>query len=276
MTLAGRGVLVPRGGQAGARWSAAVRQRGGSPFVVPLIETAPPLDPGPLEDAVAAWNRGDYDWAVVTSPRGAEALARAGAQVAGGRRIAAVGPATAAELRRHGLTAALVPAEEFSATGLAEHLRSAIPAPAKLLLPLSEIAGTELETALRAAGHGVDRVDAYRTLTTADDPVAARGVAEGSPEILLASSASVAREIARRFAPLPPASLVVAMGEPTARALQGAGIAPDAVAAHHTVAAMLDAAEQLLAARTTGSRAPHPSAGHPSADPSTANRKSAS
>ncbi|MGJ0203834.1 uroporphyrinogen-III synthase [Leucobacter sp. gxy201] len=270
MTLAGRGVLVPRGGEAGERWSAAIRQRGGWPYVVPLIETAPPLDPIPFEDAVAAWNRGGYDWVVVTSPRGAEALARAGAQAADDRPIAAVGPATAAELRRHGLTAALVPAEEFSAAGLAELLRSAIPVPAKLLLPLSEIAGTELETALRDAGHDVDRVDAYRTLPTADDPVAAHAVAAGSPEILLASSASVAREIARRFAPLPPASFVVAMGEPTARALQRSGIAPDVVAAHHTIAAMLDAAEQLLAARITGPGAPHPSA-----EPTTANRNTA-
>ncbi len=49
-----------------------------------------------------------YDWVVVTSPNGAAELARR--LVAPPRRLAAIGPGTAAELRAHGLRADLVPA----------------------------------------------------------------------------------------------------------------------------------------------------------------------
>ena len=47
-----------------------------------------------------------YDWVIVTSPNGAAELARRGRNLG---RLAAVGPATAAALRAHGLEPAFVP-----------------------------------------------------------------------------------------------------------------------------------------------------------------------
>ena len=68
--------------------------------VCPLIEIEPlgdePIDPAP------------YDWVVVTSANGAAELARR--LSAPPRRLAAIGPGTAAELRAHGLDPDLVPA----------------------------------------------------------------------------------------------------------------------------------------------------------------------
>ncbi|QZY53024.1 uroporphyrinogen-III synthase [Leucobacter tenebrionis] len=293
--LAARRVLVPRGGAAGERWAAAIRELGGEPVVSPLTETAPPADTGALAAAAERWNRGEYDWLVVTSANAVRAFAEAGARP-GSAAVAAVGPATAEALRERGFEVALTPERDFSATGIAEALLarigpggnargagadartsddraadartadgraadargadgrgadgrtapqerngSAATAPVRLLLPLSEIASTELETALAAAGHDPDRVTAYRTVPAARDAAAEAEVAAGRIDAILAMSGSGAREIARRFAPLPPGTLIIAIGGPTARALAGCGVEAAAVASEHTVDGVLAA-----------------------------------
>lgn len=265
MTLTGLDILIPRGGEAGERWATAVAARGGRPHTVPLIATADPLDPAALTAAAEAWNRGDFDWLVLTSAAGARAFAAAGARAAAAGatgsaaaigaagatdaahpRVAAVGPATAAELRAHGFAVDLEPATDFSGEGLAAALGAELDAPARILLPVSEIADDTVESALAGAGHRVERVTAYRTVPATGSRRATRELARGV-DIVLVSSGSVARELARSLAPLPPLTIVIAMGPPTARALDDAGITPDAVASEHTVDGMLDAADRLLA-----------------------------
>ena len=283
MSLWGARILVPRGGDTGARWSAAIAARGGIPILLPLVETAPPLDPAPLAEAVAAWNRGDYHWVAVTSPRGARAFVTAGAlpgaavasaapaagapEIASGTasgRVAAVGPATAAELAALGLTAAIVPPKDFSAAGLAEALLLAAPAGSRVLLPVSEVAGNELPAALGAAGMRPHRVTAYRTFPTPSDPPRERALVAGGVDAILVGSGSVARQLAARLAPLAQEIRVIAIGPPTARTLRSLGLAPDAVAAEHTLDGLLDAAAHLFAAsgqtsdRRQDSRRPTP------------------
>nr|WP_233613991.1 uroporphyrinogen-III synthase [Leucobacter edaphi] len=254
--------MIPRGGSSADRWSAAVTARGATPLVLPLIESAAPSDPGPLAEAAARWNRGDYDWVAITSATGASAFAEAGARPhtssrPGSQRprVAAVGPATAAELRRHGFPIDLAPASDFSGDGLAEAFRAAEIAPSLVLLPASEIADDTVESGLTAAGHRVERVTAYRTVPAATDRRAARERAR-EVDIVLVSSGSVARELAATLAPLPPLTTVIAIGGPTARALDELGILPDAVAEEHTVDGMLDAADALLSPRRTPPHAP--------------------
>ncbi|PRI10541.1 uroporphyrinogen-III synthase [Leucobacter massiliensis] len=257
--LAGLRILVPRGEARGERFAAQVRSRGGEPVIAPLTETAPPSDPAPLRQAIARWNRGETNWLVVTSAEGARAVADAGirpAPAAAGARVAAVGPATAEALAAAGLRVDLVPERDYSATGLAAALRTELaggPA-ASLLLPLSEIAGDELASALTAAGHRPERVTAYRTVPAPRDAAAQAveaEVAAGGIDAILVSSGSGAREVARRFAPVPRGTAVVAIGPPTARALAECGLRADAVAETHTVEGLLDALEALIASRPT-------------------------
>lgn len=246
MTLDGLRVLVPRSGAAGERWADAIRRRGGEPVIVPLIATAPPADAAPLTAAVERWNRGDYDWMVVTSPRGAAAIAEAGARPRPDRGIAAVGPATADELRERGFDVDLVPEHDFSARGLAAALLGRLDTAAALLLPLSALADDTLADALRDAGHAAERVDAYRTVPAPADPSLEAAVTAGIDAVLV-SSGSVARELARRLAPAPAAARLIAIGPPTARALAQHGLDADATADRHTVDGMLDALETVVA-----------------------------
>lgn len=254
-------VLVTRGGAAGERDAEAVRVRGGLAVRSPLTLIAPPADPAPLAAAAAAWNRGEYDWLLVTSANAADAFAAVGARPPhrsepGAPRVAAVGPATADALRAHGFDPDLAPAADYSAVGLAEALL-ALPAEVALrvLLPVSELADRTLESALERAGHRIDRVSAYRTQPAPRDAAVESRVRAGDIDVILVLSASGAREVARRFAPLPAEVQLAAIGAPTARALAEHGLAADVTADPHTVANLLD--------RVARARFPNPSGGSP-------------
>lgn len=259
--LAGCRILVPRGGEAGERLAAEIRERGGIPMIAPLTVTAAPEHPAALAAAVERWNRGGYDWLAITSANGAHAVADAGARPGAGS-VAAVGPATAEALRERGFAIDARPEHDFSATGLAEALLATLGsgqagsgsdpagpgAPAqRVLLPLSEIAGDELERALAAAGHTAERVTAYRTIPAARDPRLEAQVRAGGVDAILVMSGSGAAEAARRFSPLPESTRLVAIGQPTARALADHGLSADAVSPRHTSTGLLDTLAATLA-----------------------------
>lgn len=286
--LAGRLVLVPRGGERGEQTARQLAALEAGAVLVPLIEQVPPLDSAPFAAAVAALNSGAYDWVAVTSAHGAAALIAAGARP-GSARVAAVGPATAERLTAAGFAVDLVP-PEFTGAELAAHLVEVIRTggaasdpvgagstappstplsdqpelsdqPAahpseshRVLLPLSEIAEPTLEHGLREAGLVPERVTAYRTLPVAPDAAAD---AELLPLLgaALVFSSSGARALAERFAPLPDGVVVAAIGEPTARELARLGIPAAVVAAEHTAAgtvSALAAYAECAAAATSG------------------------
>ena len=256
--LGGARVLVTRGGEAGERDAAEVRARGGSPVQAPLTVIAPPLDSARLEAAAAAWNRGEYDWLLVTSANAADAFAAAGARAfktsrPGAPRVAAVGPATADALRAHGFHPALAPSSDYSAVGLAEAVLE-LPAGTaqRFLLPVSELADRTLESALEGAGHRVDRVTAYRTQPAPRDAEVESSVRAGEVDVILVLSASGAREVARRFTPLPAATRLAAIGAPSGRALAEHGLAADVIADPHTVSNLLDRVAHALFPSTPG------------------------
>lgn len=256
--LSGLRILVPRAGGPGDRAAAEIRARGGVPVVLPLIETAPAADPAPLMSAVAVWNDADYDWLVVTSAAGAEAVGLAGARPVSGRGIAAVGPVTAAALAEQGLLATLTPERSFTGAelgaALVAELATGHAAPARILLAVSEIAGADVERELRAAGHEVDRVTAYRTRSAPLDVAATADVRELGVDAVLVTSGSVARELATRIGaeqfPLPARAILIAIGPPTAAALRAAGLSPALVAATHTISGMLDTLTDFQSTRT--------------------------
>jgi uroporphyrinogen III methyltransferase/synthase len=140
--------------------------------VVPTIVLAAPDDPAPLARAVQELRAGAYAWVAFTSANGVErtweAIANAGgdARSFGASRLAAIGPATAAALERHGLRADVL-AKEFKGEGLAEEMLRAMGAagtpPGRVLVARAAKAREVLPEALRAAGWTVDVVAAYQT-----------------------------------------------------------------------------------------------------------------
>lgn len=246
--LAGRAILIPWGGARGESTAEAVRARGGEPVVAELLRIAPPRDPRALAASAERWNRGEFDWLVVTSANGAEAFVAAGGRARAGSRVAAVGPATAAALERCGLPAELVPETRFTGAGLAETLAAVAPEPASFLLPFSEIASETVERELRAAGHRVHRVDAYRTVAAAPSQSTIRRLASGGIDAILVTSGSAARSVAQHLGGALALAArggarprLAAIGGPSADALRDCGLSADVVAETHTVPGLLDA-----------------------------------
>jgi uroporphyrinogen III methyltransferase / synthase len=114
----------------------------------PLIAIEP-LGDAPVDTAA-------YDWVVVTSPNGAAELARRAATPP--RRLAAIGPGTAAALRGHGLEPDIVPRDSTQEGLLAEFPRPA----GRVLVAAAEGARRLLVDELDA-----DFVPLYRTVELA-------------------------------------------------------------------------------------------------------------
>jgi uroporphyrinogen III methyltransferase / synthase len=181
-----------------------VRALGHEPVLCPLIEVAPLGDE--RVDASA------YDWLVVTSRNGADELARRGVTA---NRIAAIGPATAAALRSHGLRVDLV-----ATTHTQEGLRDELP-PGRILVAAAQDARRDVLDA--------DFLSLYRTIELRPVPPDA--------DVALLMSGSAARALAATGVRIP----VVAIGPQTASEAVRAGLEVAAVADRHDLDGLLDA-----------------------------------
>jgi uroporphyrinogen III methyltransferase / synthase len=198
--LAGRTVVVTRPREQADSLKIPLEALGAEVLVVPTIR----VEPRPLDDEVAAVLRElpGYQLVVFTSANAvrvfAAYLAR-GTEDGGmpkGPVVAAVGPATARALERHGLSCGLVPDEEYVAEGLAEALegKEAAQAGARVLVPCARDARDVLPDTLRARGAEVDVLHIY-------DTVAAAGLAEPaerveSADYITFTSGSTAKRLA--------------------------------------------------------------------------------
>ncbi|MFJ3384629.1 MULTISPECIES: uroporphyrinogen-III synthase [unclassified Curtobacterium] len=243
---------MPRGGEWGERVAAAARDRGLDPRIVPLIAAQPPADPAPLDRAVAqlvtavpdrrpgsrphaaaAGQTAGYAWLVVTSATAVTVIAGRVPGLPSALRVAAVGEPTARAARAAGWVVDLVPPDASAAA-----LVAALPdTDGTVLVPRSDIAAPTLVDGLRARGIDVDDVVAYRTVGTGDEPV----VLDAVPDAVLVTSGSVAREVARRMAPLDPRTVVACIGPGTASEARAAGLHVHVVATTRSADALLDA-----------------------------------
>jgi uroporphyrinogen-III synthase len=104
--LAHHGVAITRCEPEGGPLARRLEERGARVVRWAATRLAPPADPRPLERSLGRLTK--YDWLVVTSAHGAAAVtARVPARPAA-LRVAAVGPATAAELEAAGWEVDLV------------------------------------------------------------------------------------------------------------------------------------------------------------------------
>lgn len=196
-------VVVTRAASQAGPLVARLEALGYDVVACPLIEVVP-LDGGPVDPA-------PYDWVVVTSPNGAAALAAR--LTAPPRRLAAIGPGTAAELRAHGLEPDLVPRESTQEGLLAELPRP----PGRVLLAAAEGARRLLVDEL-----GADFLPLYRTVALAPaEPPAG--------DVVLLASPSAARAFAATGARIP----AIAIGPQTSAAVRDAGLELAAEAETH-------------------------------------------
>lgn len=278
--LPGWRVLVPRGGDWGARVAALLAAEGADPVVVPLIAFVPPEDVGALDAAVGRLAAGEYDWLAVTSGTTVTALAErvpavlgAGARLTdllAGTAVAAVGPGTARVLGEHGVAADLQPSGERSGAGLVAEMgplaASADDAPARprVLVPHSDLAEPTVVDGLRTAGWAVDEVVAYRTVPgprPGDDVVAAWR--SGGIGAVLLSSASTVRNLVDLLGAPPSSVVVCCIGSRTEAAARRLGLRVDVRPANASAEELVEALAAHAVPTSAGS-APGPA---PSAPP---------
>ena len=254
--LEGRTVLVTRPRDQADLLVEALSARGARALVAPVIR----IMPAPAKELDRALDRalaGEFDWILLTSRAGVEALygrlqARRLTPAAVRASIGAVGEGTAAALRARRVRPALVPE-----TYTTEALGAAMPrGRGTILLARADIAPEGLEAALARKGWSTVRVDAYRTRLATSLPVRVRrALAGGLVDAVTFTSASTVRGFLRAAGGMfrHPAMAgagrmpaVVCIGPVTAREARAAGLFVRAVAKPHTIEGLVEAVERAL------------------------------
>ena len=194
LPLAGRRVLVTRAAHQAGKLSEALRALGAEPVEVPVLEILPPVDLGPLDNALGTIE--NYQWLILTSANTVKAIVERGVahgvSLAGFQalQVAVVGEATAAAARKAGLPVTLVP-EAYVAESLVEAM-GVRTAGQRVLLARAAVARDLIPDALRASGALIDVVDAYRNAIPVGAPEQLRqALASGIDAATFTSSSSV-------------------------------------------------------------------------------------
>lgn len=257
--LRGRRIVVTRAAEQAPDLLAHLQSAGATAISLPTIAFAPPVDPGPLLEAIRGAAAGAYDGYIFTSQNGVDAFFTAAAEqgialpipaaptsAATAPWICAIGPATARRLAARGWPPTILPAE-FVAESVVAALSARPLRGQRILLPRAAVARDVLPQALAARGAQVDVVAAYRTVFPAGAESRARELfppppAAGRPDAVLFTSSSTARHLAallgddyrRRLSGV----LLAAIGPVTAATLQDLGLAAGLVAPEFTAAAL--------------------------------------
>ncbi len=253
--LFGKRVLVMRALDQASETARLLCARGADPVVVPTLEIAPPSDEDLVARTVASL--ASYDWIAFTSANGVEktwsALLRGGldARAFGKAKIAAIGPATAAALERHGLMPD-VTAKEFKGEGLAAEMQAAMASATdgagRVLILRAERAREVLPDTLRAAGAVVDIVPVYATRAPVGIAETLRGLFErGAVDAAMFASSSTVTHVCDALgddaARLLAGVRVASIGPVTSETAKTRGIRVDVEAAAYAVPALIDALE---------------------------------
>ncbi len=256
--LWGRRIIVTRAREQASDLAARLRDLGAEPLEYPVIAFAPPAECGPLDEAIV--NIGRYSWLVFTSPNavtwfmqrlrgiGQSMTALAGVQ------IAAIGPATAAQVEVEHLTTSFVPT-----AAVAEAILDEIGdvAGQRILLPHADLAREALAEGLILRGAQVDSVVTYRTVLGAGASDVAAQLRAGKVDAVTFTSSSTVTNFFARLALdgiaapearqlLAPVA-VVAIGPITAATARDLGLTVAIEAAEYTVDGLVAALQAKLA-----------------------------
>jgi uroporphyrinogen III methyltransferase / synthase len=249
--LSGRRIVVTRARAQASEFAAALQALGAEVVQFPTIRIAPPADPEPLRRAVA--EAGSFDWIVFTSGNGVERfwyeMGEQGcdARHLGGVRVCAIGPATAAELARRGITPDLVP-EEFVAESAVRALLQAGVENKRFLLPRAEAARSVLPEELRAHGAEVVDVAAYATVQDGSDAERVAGlIAGGSVDLVTFTAGSTVRSFVDLLGADVGNAKVASIGPVTSGVARELGVRVDVEAAEYTLPGLLAAIRDFYA-----------------------------
>lgn len=246
--LFGQRILLTRPEEQSIQLADQLAELGAEVLVQPAIRITDPPDWRPVDDALAKLNH--FDWVVFSSANGVryflDRLLQTGGDMRGlGRvRLAAIGPATAAQLAQYHLRADLVP-EEFRAEALAEALLEALaphPAGRRVLLIRASRGRPVLAEMLQAAGVSVQQVVAYTsTDVTEPTPEIAQALTDGRIHWVTVTSSSIARSLVQMFGPPLRKAKLASISPITSEILRELGYPPSVEARSYTLPGLVEA-----------------------------------
>jgi uroporphyrinogen-III synthase len=197
-SLSGIRVLVGRAPSQASALSSGLSALGAEVLSIPFIEIRKPRSYRPLDAALKTL--GGYDWLVLTSVNGVEALWSRVEKLGLTEKafehlkIAAIGPATKKAIEKHGLPVAVVP-EQYLAESVVESLRPQVKGK-RVLLARAKVAREIIPRELRELGAHVDVIESYQTVLPQGSRERLRGALrneERRPHVIAFTSSSTVR-----------------------------------------------------------------------------------
>jgi uroporphyrinogen-III synthase len=164
--LAGCRVLVSRARKQAGALSSQLRHLGCEVIEIPFIEIRKPTSYQPLDTALR--NAATYDWLILTSVNGVDALfermreKKSETSALAHMKIAAIGPATKSAIEQHGLSVTVTP-QEYVAESVVKSLQNRVKGK-RVLLVRAKVARDVIPRELRKTAATVDVVEAYETV----------------------------------------------------------------------------------------------------------------
>ena len=247
--LSGKRVLVTRSREQASVLAELLREQGAEPVEAPVLEIVPPESFDEMDRAIGQLE--NYDWVVFTSANGVklfvDRLMSTGHDVRafGSARLAAIGPATAQELRDRFLNVDFVPSE-YVAEDVAAGLVGLGVSGKRVLLPRADLARDVLKVEMEKSGAMVDAVVCYRTVPAREDlSRLASELAQGRIDVVTLASSSTARNLVSGLGEgalqLLSRPIIACIGPITAATAGELGLRVDVVAPEHTMPGLVEA-----------------------------------
>jgi uroporphyrinogen-III synthase len=209
LPLSGVRVLVGRARHQAGSLSEELRKHGATVTEIPFIEIRKPRSFAPLDSALR--NLGIYDWLILTSVNGVEAMwermrkLRIPPAKLKSLRIAAIGPATKKAIEDHGAEVRIVP-KEYVAESVVRSMKDKVKGK-RVLLVRAKVARDVIPRELRKAGAEVKVVEAYETILPRSSRSRLKKVLASQslrPHVIMFTSSSTVRNFAALLGKRPP------------------------------------------------------------------------
>jgi len=253
--LKGFRVLVGRARHQAGGLSTDLRKLGAEVIEIPFIEIRKPRSFRLLDTALK--NLSTYDWLVLTSVNGVEAMwdrlskLRLTKKSLKHLKIVAIGPATKKAIEKRSIEVNVVP-EEYVAESVVKSLRKQVKGK-RVLLVRAKVARDVIPRELRKAGAQVEVVEAYETVIPKSSRTRLRAALKNQskrPGVITFTSSSTARNFVRLLGAAPPGKkrppqlegiTLASIGPVTSATLRELKLGVDVEAKQYTIPGLIQA-----------------------------------
>lgn len=249
LPLFGKRIVMTRSREQSGVLRDALMELGAEVIEIPTIEIRNPASWAPLDQAVGRLN--EFQFLLMTSANGVRnfmsrlKLSGRDARDLKGLRIGAIGPATAAELGKWGISVDFLP-KEYHAEGLLEALKGQDISGKAFLIPRAKVARDLVPRVLMERGARVEVVEAYETVAPTYAPGELEALLTPPPDAITFTSSSTASNFAKLLGSKPlsqflAGTTVASIGPITSDTVRKLGLGVSVEAAESTIPGLVKA-----------------------------------